>query len=457
MRTVLQDLQYGLRTFRRNPGFTLTIVLVLTLGISGTATIFTVFYGVILQPLPLRNPDRLVMIGAPAPPDGDSLDWWSQSRALASLCEYRSGGVNLGEGEWPTRVSAAMVSASFFSVFEISPQRGRPFIADDEILGKNQVALVSDRLWKQNFGHDPNIIGRDITLDGIRHTIVGIMPAGFGYPGQTDVWVPRAVGGGSLYLGDDEQSNWPTALRHTLVGRLRPEISLTQARSELHTLFRRLEETYAASQVQFGSGVQVIPLQEALVENFRPALLALLAGAGFLLLTACANSANLMLARAVTRQQELAIRLCLGATPWRVMRQLLTEAVLLAVVSGSLSIVVAHWGAEVVRAVGPRDVPRLAEVHVSPVVLGFALGVSLLAGIFVGVAPAIQAFTPSPVELLKQGGARAMTGFRLRFRQILVMVVIVSNNVLGNATGKSFLLTRGVRAGRPRGLGHPLA
>lgn len=456
MRTALQDLQYGLRTFCRNPGFSLTLVLVLSLGISGTTTIFTVFYGVILQPLPLRDPDRLVMLGAPAPPDGDWLGWWSQSRTLASLCEYRAGGVNLTESDWPTRVSAAMVSASFFSVFEVSPQLGRPFLADDETPGQNRVAILSDRLWKQNFGRDPHIIERDIALDGIRHTIIGIMPPGFEYPGRTDVWVPRVVGGGSLYLGDDEQANWPLSLRHTLVGRLRPDVNLTQARSELQTLFRQLEETYAHSQVKFGSGVQVIPLQEVLVGNFRPALLALLAGAGFLLLTACANSANLMLAQAAIRQKELAIRICVGATPWRVMRQLLTEAVLLAVGSGSLSMLVAHWGVQIVRVFGPRDVPRLAEVHIDPVVLGFALGLSLLVGISVAIAPALQAFTPNLTESLKEGGARATTGLRLRFRQILVIVQVALTLILvmgASLTVQSFFrLTQGALGFDPTGV-----
>ncbi|MEO0250005.1 MAG: ABC transporter permease, partial [candidate division WOR-3 bacterium] len=431
MQPVFQDLRYGFRTFARNRRFSLTLMLVLALGIGGTTAMFTLLYGVVLQPLPFKDADRLVRVVAVPTPEGDSLVWWSQSQAFASLCEYRSGGINLTEGDWPTRVSAAVVSANFFSVFEVSPQLGRPFIAEDERPGHNRIAILSDHLWTQNFGRDPNISGRSITLNSIAHTIIGVMPAGFGYPGRTAVWVPRAVGGASLELGEDDQADLPLGLRNAMVGRLGAGVTLARAQSDLQVLFARLKETYAKSGVNYGDAVtRVVPLQQELVGAFRSALLALFAGVGFLLLIACANAANLLLVRGAARQKEIAIRLSLGASSSRIVRQVLSEAVLLTTISGSLGTLLAYGVVETIRKLGPRDIPRLAEIRLDPIALSFALGMSLLVGVAVGLAPALQTLRLKLTEALKEQGATSIGGGFRRIRQATVIAQVALSLVL---------------------------
>lgn len=425
MKSVLQDLNYGLKTFRRRPGFCLTLVFTLALGIGGATTMFSLLYGVVLQPLQAREPNRLVaLIGAPAPPTGDAVTWWSQGQTFEGLCEYRAGGINLTEGAFPMRALSATVTASFFSVLGVTPQLGRTFAFDDEQPGRNRVVIVSERLWTQNFARVPNIIGREITLEGVPHTIVGVMPDGFSFPGRTDIWTPRARGGASLFPGEDDQADLPSALRDRMIGRLRTDVNLQQAQAQLAILFDRYKEIAARSGIRAGSVVRIIPLQEALVGRVSQAFWALFAGVGFLLLIACANSANLLIAHGVTREKEIAVRLCLGASPRRVVRQLLTEALLFAMVSGLLGVLLAYCGVGLIRALGPSDVPRLAAVRIDPVVLGFALGISFVVGIVVSLLPALQIWSTKFAEAFKEGGGRSAGGFRRRARHAIVVAEV---------------------------------
>jgi putative ABC transport system permease protein len=436
MKALPHDLRYWLRVFWQRPGLSLPLVLALALGIGGATTMFSVLYGVILQPLPVREPDRLVALsGAGAPPAGDAVDWWSQGQTFESLCEYRAGGVTLTEGASPVRALAAMTSSSFFSVLGVAPQLGRTFTVEDEQAGRNRVVIVSERLWRQNFARDPGVIGREITLEGVGHTIVGVMPGGFNFPGRSDIWVPRARGGGSISLGEEDQADLPSSLRSRMIGRLRDGVSLQHAQAQLAALFNRYKEISAQAGRAAGSVVRVIPLHETLVGQFRQAFWALFAGVGLLLLIACANAANLLIARGTTRQKEIAIRLCLGAGPRRIVRQLLTEALLFAMVSGALGVLLAYWGVGLIRAFGPSDVPRLAAVRVNLVALSFALIVSFLVGIVVGLAPAMQAWSTKLAEVFKDEGARSASGFRRRARHAIVVAEIALALMLAVGAG----------------------
>jgi len=433
MWTLPNDLRFWLRFFRRRPGFSLSLVLVMALGIGGATTMFSVLYGVILQPLPVREPDRLVgLSGAPVPSTGDVLDWWSQGQTFEGLCEYRAGGVNLSDGEFPVRALGATVSASFFPVFGVAPYLGRTFTIDDEQSGHNRVAIVSERLWTQNFARDPGVVGREITLEGIAYTIVGVMPIGFSYPGRTDIWTPRARGGGggAIFPGEDDQADLPSTLRNRMIGRLRSGVSLPQAQAQLSLLFEQYKEVSAKAGLAAGSGVRIIPLHDMLVGRVRQAFWMLFAGVGFLLLIACANAANLLIVRGVSRQKEIAVRLCLGAGPGRIARLLLTEALLFAMASGVLGVILAYWGVELIRVFGPSDVPRLSAVRVNTIALVFALSLSFLVGILVGLAPALQAWSTRLAEVFKQEGARSSSGFRRRARHTIVVAEIALALVL---------------------------
>src|SRR5262245_42138917 len=264
MKTLTHDLRYWLRSVWRRPGFGLTLVLTLALGIGGATTMFSVLYGVILQPLPVREPDRLVVLsGAATPPSGDRVDWWSQGQTFEGLCEYRAGGVNLSEGDSPVRALAAITSSGFFSVLGAAPQLGRTFTVEDEQPGHNRVAVVSERLWMRNYARDPGVIGREITIEGVGHIIVGVMPAGFSFPGRTDIWAPRsrARGLGVIFPGEDDQADLPSSLRFQMIGRLRAGVSMQQAQSQLTELFSRLTEFSGRDGSSPGCGVRAFPLR----------------------------------------------------------------------------------------------------------------------------------------------------------------------------------------------------
>jgi ABC-type antimicrobial peptide transport system permease subunit len=437
----LQDLRFAIRSLRKIPLFALTLIAILSLGIGGTTTIFTILYGVILNPLPVKEPGRLVYFLAPGPPEGSRVEWWSENETFESLCEYRAGGVNLTHGDLPVRVSAAAVSYGFFSVFGVAAKIGQQFTVDDEKQGNSRLAILSDRLWSKNYGRDSAIIGRNIILNGEAFLVAGVMPAGFDYPGHTDIWLPLLNGTGTISLGDDEQFDLPMAMRQTMVGRLRQGVSLEQCRAEVNLRFEALRELSAKAGRNVGSGGRVIPLQETIVKEFRPAIWALFASVIFLLLIACSNVTNLLLTRAASRQKEIAIRLCLGASPLRIFRQMLTESISLALLSGLLGIALAYLGVELIRATAPLNIPRLADVHINLYALGFTLFISLLVGIMVGIAPSLQSLSRNFTTALKDGSIRSSGGVRKFTRQAIVVFEIATSLVMVIGAGlmmKSF-------------------
>ncbi|MEP7340709.1 MAG: ABC transporter permease [Acidobacteriota bacterium] len=444
MNALFQDIRYSLRAFGRNVVFSLTLILVLALGISGTTSIFTIVYGVLLQPLPFSNPDRLILIaGAAAPPGHDRVSWWQQSTVLDSLCVYNAGGINLHKGDSSVRTNAAVVSASFFKVFGAQPQLGRAFTPDDEKPGYNRIAIVSKRFWRDEFNHTSDIVGKTVMLNGIQHTVVGVMPDGFSYPGRADVWTPRAVSeaySSNLDVGDNqqEQPDLSLSLRaDVMVGRLKPDVSLQQGREQLKLRNNQTAELERKAGLSIGDGINVILLHEVFVSKLRQSLWVLFAGVTFLLLIACANAATLMLSRAVSKQKEIAMRLCLGASRFRIVRLLLTESVLISLMGGVSGVILAYWLVELFRFIGPRTMPRLADVQVNGIVLIFTLTVSICVGVIVGLAPAIQTFSIKLTGTLKEEGGRSISGARRRVRQALVIIEVALAFILLAGAGLS--------------------
>lgn len=441
MWSILFDLRSSFRGFCKTPAFTLTLIALMALGIGSTTTIFTVLNSVVLNPLPVKEPGRLVTFSAPAPPGGDRLEWWSETQVFQSLCEYRAGGVNLADGELPTRVSAAVVSPSFFTVFEVTPQIGQIFVGEETAAGNPRMAVISQRLWMNHFGQEPFIIGRSIQVSGNPHLIVGVMPDGFTYPGRTDLWMPLTRGVSAIELGGDEQFALAPSLRSTMVGRLRQDISFEQCRAQLMVQFERLKEVSARAGMNAGSGFQVLFLQDALVKDFRLAWWVLFGSVLFLLLIACSNVTNLLLARAVSKRKEVAIRICLGANPQRIFRQHLTESVALALIGGLLGVVLAYWGIELLRATAPLNIPQLAEAQLNLYVLGFTLAVSIFVGAIVGAAPTLQALSTDYATGLKDGGNQSPSRLHKLTRNLLVVFQIALSLMLVTGAGlmaKSF-------------------
>jgi putative ABC transport system permease protein len=424
MNALLQDLYYSLRVLRRNAHFSLMVALIFGLGIGSTVTMFTIIYQTVLNPLPFENPDRLIVLGgAASPPTGNVLDWWNQDNTFDHLCFFQSGGVNLTEGDNPTRVVATVVTSGFFHVFGVQPQAGRSFSVSDERPGNSYVVIISYRLWTVLFDRTNDVIGKSITLNGIRHKIVGVMPSGVNFPDFADVWVPGEVGRPTV-MGLGNQAEFTLQMRYSMVGRLRADVSLVQARDRLRALFNRLQEISARAGANAGDGVRVIPLREFFVRGFNQSFWVLFAGSSFLLLIACANAANIMLSRSLAREKEIAIRLCLGMGGLRLARQLLIESILLALAGSVLGIALCFWGVEIFRYFGTTKVPMLKDVSIDITTLSFAVFVSLVVGVVIGLIPAIQAFSTRLMDSIKEGGIRSARGFHRRTRQVLVIVEV---------------------------------
>jgi putative ABC transport system permease protein len=402
------DLRYAIRTLTKSPGFTLAAVLTLALGIGANAALFSVINAVLLRPLPYRDPGRLVTLWESdarhgldrepvSPPN--YLDWRAQTRTLEDAAAYRYWGFAVtGAGE-PERVTGARVSASLFPLLGVRLAAGRAFTADEDRFGSGAVAVISDALWRRRFGSEPGAVGRSVTLNGGSFTIVGVLPPDAGLP-DADVWVPLAVEPFALTQRG--------ARSLTVVGRLRPGATLEQARAELHAIAGRTSAAFPASA---GWDVAVVPLKDRLVAGVRPTLLLLWAAVGFVLLIACANLANLMVARAMAREQEMALRTALGAGRGRLVRQLLTESVLVALAGGAAGLLLAGLGVESLLRLSP-SLPRTSEVGVDGAVLVFTLALSIAAGLGFGLVPAWHAATTEPGRSLKEGG-RATEGKRL--------------------------------------------
>lgn len=407
MESILQDIRLSARRLWRTPGANVSFVVVMALGIGSTTAVLSVVDGVLVRPFHATHPERVVRVGVPLPSHmRDPLTWWSQGESFDHIAQYWSGGTNLAGGVHTERIHVAVVSPDFFSVFGVKPQAGRPFVTDDDTPGRNRVAVLSDSLWRRNFGGDPNVVGQKINLNDIPHTIVGIMVPRFSYPGRTEIWVARSVGDPNAFfeLGSSEFSSAFPLLENAVIGRLRAGVDVTRARLDLNTLFLRLKLVYPEFASQFGEGISIQPLREMLIRDLKPALLMLLGGAILLLMISCANSASILMAQAVVRQKEVAVRLSLGAGRMRILRQFLTESVLLTSAGGAIGVLVAYWGLKAILVIAPKQVVHHFVIQLDYRALLVSLMVSLMVGMVVGLAPACQALSPSLARTLKEEG-----------------------------------------------------
>ena len=447
----LQDLRYAARILWKNPGFTAVAVIALALGIGANTAIFSVVNTVLLRPLPYKDSEQLVMVWEDAsrqgyprdtPAAANYVDWRDQNSVFSGMAAIADNSFNLtGVGD-PERLKGRLVSANLFPLLGVDPQLGRVFTAAEDQPGSQKVVLLSHRLWQRRFGGDPAIVSKTLTLNDETYTVVGVMPARFQFPENDDeLWAPIA-------FSAEEAAN---RNRHYLqvIARLKPGVTLAQAQSEMTTIGARLQQQYPQSNTDIS--VAVTSLHEHLVGDIKPALLILLGAVGLVLLIACANVANLLLARAAIRQKEIALRVALGARRWRLLRQFLTESVLLATLGGLLGLAIAYAGLMLLRSFIPENISQAREISLDLKVLGFTLGVSLLTGFIFGLAPAIQALRMNQSETLKEGGRDSVTGRSgKRLRGLLVTAEVAISLVLLIAAGlliNSFLRLRNIDPG----------
>ncbi len=430
--TAIQDLRYGLRQLRRNPGFTAVAVITLALGIGANTAIFSVVNGVLLNPLPYPQPDQLVTLHESKPnfetgsiSYPNFLDWQKENHTFSSMAVARHDSFTLtGVGD-AEQVSAEFISSTFFSLLGVKPVIGRTFTPDENQKGAGAVALISERLWKRKFGSARNVLGKSIALDGKGYTVVGVIPASFDLLLQAfivkDVYVPIMQWDTSLL------TDRSAGLAIHGIGRLKPGITVEQARADMAMITRNLAAAYPDANK--GVSATIVPLKQEMVGDIRPYLLVLLAAVGFVLLIACVNVANLLLARSTGRTQEFAIRAALGAGQARVIRQVLTESVLLAIAGGGSGLLSASWGTRAALGVLPTALPRAQEIGLDSRVLTFTALVSLFAGIFFGLAPALKSSKPDLHETLKEGG-RGTSAARHRVHGVFVAVEMAMAVVL---------------------------
>jgi putative ABC transport system permease protein len=448
---LLHDLRYAARLQRKNPAFTIIAIIALALGIGANTAIFSVVNTVLLRPLPYKDPERLVMVWEDATKQGyprdtpaaaNFVDWRDQSQNFEGMAAIADESFNVtGSGD-PERLEGRRVSATMFPLLGVEPQIGRVFTAAEDQSGAQRVVVLSYPLWQRRFGGDPGIIGQSLTLNGESYVVVGVMPARFQFPSSDDqAWVPIAL----------TQQDAGNRNRHYLqvLGRLKPGVSLTQAQSEMSTIAARLQQQYPQSNAELGAVVQ--PLQEHLVGDIKPALLVLLGAVGLVLLIACANVANLLLARAAVRQKEIAVRVALGAKRSRLIRQFLTESVLLSTLGGLVGLAIAYGGLILLKAFIPENISQAREISIDVKVLAFTFLVSVATGLIFGLAPAIQAARFNQIDTLKEGGRDAATGGSgQRLRGLLVTAEVAISLVLLIGAGlliNSFLRLRNVDPG----------
>jgi putative ABC transport system permease protein len=422
---VLQDIRFGLRMLGRNPGVTTLATIALALGIGGSTAIFSVVNAVLLRPLPVSDPDRLVWIWANSPSHNLAYaftaystysEWKAGCASFESMSAYTPASATLLVHNDPERVDVVRVNASFFPMLGIHPWAGRNFLAEEDQPGAPRVAILSYSLWERRFGRDPNLIGRSINLDGESVAVTGVLPRGFAFPNRAaDVYVPIAH---STARGTREVPS-PSVGAY---GRLKPGVPIKRAQAEIDAVSRRLETSYPDLK---GRGAQIWRVRDFMVRDVRLSLLVLSGAVGLVLLIACANVANLLLVRASVRQREIALRTALGAGRWRILRQLLTESVILGVCGGAAGLGLAAGATRIVTRSGPERIPFLKEVSLDGRVLAFAILASVLTGILFGLAPALAAFRARLAETLKEGSmAAGESRSRNRFRGALVVIEV---------------------------------
>jgi len=443
MPTLLQDLRYGLRMLAKDPGFMAVAVVTLALGIGANTAIFSVVNTVFLRPLPYPDADRLVVITektkyTPECPVSypNFLDWQSQNQVFGHIAVFQGEGLTLIGVEAPERVASMNVSADFFLTLGVKPIHGRNFLPSEDKVGATPVVIMSHRLWQKRFGGDPGLIGKTLTLKGTlgtkNYTVVGILSRGFSFFGQADLFVPIGLWGADGYLMKRENHD-----RTLAIARMKPGVTLEQARAQMETIALRLERQYPATNTGFGM-ITMTPLRERVIAHARAAMLVLLCAVGFVLLIACVNVANLLLVRSLARNKEVAIRVALGAGRGRVIRQLLTESVLLGLAGGMAGLLLGIWSSGALVRLVPQDLP-FAGISIDHRVLIFTLLISLLTGVAFGLAPALQASRPDLNESLKEGGRTSAAGIgHHRVRGLLVISEVALALVLLISAGLMF-------------------
>jgi putative ABC transport system permease protein len=449
MTNLWQDVRYGVRSLLKKPGFAFVAVLTLALGIGANSTIFSFVNAVLLRPLPYANPERLVALDENSSKQGvaamgvsfpNFLDWREQNHVFEGIAAYGEDTYTLSGGGEPEQVPGARISSGLFEILGIQPMMGRTFRAEEDSPTNDTVVILSYGLWQRRFAGNPNILGQSISVGNRPHTIIGVMPAGFRFPEVADMWRPLAL----------DTTMW-TRNDHGLsaIARLKPNVTLEQAQGDMIAVARHIEEQNPVTNEGFG--VTVSNLRDQLVGDYRKALMILLGVVSFVLLIACANVANLLLARSVGRQKEIAIRATLGASRWRIVRQLVTESLLLSAIGGVLGLVLAVWGIDLLLAAIPIEFPFWMKFSLDGRVVGFTVVISMLTGVVFGLAPAIQASKIELNETLKEGGrnAGAATGHR-RLRSLLVVSELALSLVLLTGAGlmmQSFMRLQRVNSG----------
>jgi predicted permease len=428
----MHDFRYAARSLRKSPTLALAVVVTLALCIGATTAIFSVVHGVLFRPLPYADPDGILLVSESwkgMRGDMSAGNWWDTKRAdrlFQHLVPMQGASVNLAGTEVPENVTAARVGHDFFALLGVTPALGRVFLPEEDRPGADGVVVLSDALWRRRFGADPSVIGRDVRIDGVPRRIIGVMPRSLDYTlYDEELWIPIAFTPERLAEHDEHYL--------TVLGRLKPGVTRAEAQAALDGIGRWLAEQFPKEDA--GRGLVASSLMERLVRDYRQRLLVLFGAATFVLLIACANIANLLLARATSRTRETAIRAAIGAGRAHILRQALAESLLLAVGGGVLGVVAAYWGVAGLVSLGPADVPRLASARVDAPVLGFALLVTLLAGLVSGLAPALRMAGQFPHEALKESGRTGGSGRRDRLRSVLVVAEIALALVLLTGAG----------------------
>jgi putative ABC transport system permease protein len=453
MTALIQDLKFALRLIIKNPGFAAAAMIVLALGIGANSALFSVVNTVLIRPLPYEQPDRLMQLWHTPPPKSfpgltqfslapaNYLDWKAQNHVFESMAMYEFSAFNLTGRDTPESIRASKVNYNFFDVLRVRPRMGRVFLLEEDQPGREHVVVLSYGLWKNRFASDPNIVNKTIDLDGEPYTVVGVMGPTFRRPEYAQLWTPMAL--------TDKQKAVRGEHHFSAVARLKPGVDVKQAQAELTTISKRLEQQYPEDDKDWGA--LVVPLREQLVADVRPALLVLLGAVAFVLLIACANVANLMLAKVLTRQKEIAIRTALGASRVRIVQQILAEAVLLSISGGALGLILAHFGVRLIVNFFGGNLPRANEIGLDGTVLAFTFAVSVLAGIVAGLAPALRLTKANVAETLKLGlGRTDSVGGGKRTRGALVVSEVALSLMLLIGAGlmvRSLWQLRGVDPG----------
>jgi putative ABC transport system permease protein len=440
MESLFNDIRYAARNLLKRPGFTAIAVITLALGIGANSAIFSLINAMLIKPLPFADQDRVVSIWDQAPSRGvehnevamaNYLDWRAQNHSFQQLALYRWWSTNLTGSDSPERIQGFLVTANFLDTLGVRPIIGRGFNEEENQPGKDAVAVITYSLWQRRFGADQNVINKTVMTNGIVRTVIGVLPEGFNFPKGSEIYAPLPLTP-ELIKSRNNHSYY-------VIGKLKSDASLQSAQADIDTITTRLAAQYADTNV--GLGAKVYPIVADTVRMYSTALWVMLAAVGFVLLIACANVANLMLARASGRQKEISLRSALGASRWRILRQLMVESFLIALIGGALGILVAFWGIDLLKAANPGEAAKYApgwsRIGISFPVLGFTLALSLLSGLVFGLAPAWQFSKPDLNSALKESGRQTTAGSH-RLRSLLVVFEIALSLVLLIGAGLLF-------------------